>query len=219
MINIGYLISTHTNYLVPLNRLLDSMFANGIPPSQIFIASGGNQLHGIPQLQDYRGCSLIEVQHNSFDYTALIELLLGSFERVDIGTFTHFFLLQDTMMVGPSTDNLLYEHAARFPDAASIAAFGGQCNLCLFRVDYLRYCREYIASTRNVTKLQAIHFEGKLHHMAKFKESFAEGTHAVIGKGHPYGGAERIKEYYAGVDVIKWKANYGQNMENMEVRP
>jgi hypothetical protein len=213
--NVGYLISTNVNYLVPLNRLLDSMLANGVAPERIKIASGGNVLRGIPKMEDFGGCDLIEVEHNSFDYTALIELMMVP----AFCQFSHYFLLQDTMEFGPRTDELIKKECEEFPEVDSIAAFGGQCNLALYSFNYLHALKSYILSLRNLTKLMAVQLEGSLWRMAKTKRSFPNSACDVVGRGNPYGGAERIKEYYAGVDVVKWKANWGQNMDKMEVRP
>lgn len=223
---IGYLINTHPLYFKPLNALLKSMVAGGVHVADILVVSGGNQLGGIPTIESWStfptGCNLIEVEHNSFDYTALIEAVMLPHEPF-FKEHTHLFLLQDTMEFGPRTHELVQ---TADPLKWATAAFGGQCNLCLYRYDYLLAMKDFILRQRNLTKEKSIAVEGALWKMLtqnlshRDEASYANGAYQYFdGVFKPYSDVERIKEYYAGVDITKWKANYGQNMQAMIVKP
>jgi hypothetical protein len=218
---IGYLINTHAGYLAPLKRLLETITAAGVEPERVLIVSGGNLIHGIPRVQRFLGYSLLEVEHDSWDYTALIELLMFANCGGEFFENTHFFCLQDTMEFGLRTDELL---ATADPEKWATAAFGGQCNLVLYRKDYLVAMRFFILARRNGSKEQSIEHEGALwkmltQNLSHRHEGAFPGAHEVTGKGKPYSDVERIREYYPGVDIVKWKANYGQNFNAMVVRP
>lgn len=220
--NVGYLINTHAGYLRPLNHLLHTFPLHLQHHGHVLVVSGGNPLAGIPRLQKYRGCHLLEVEHDSWDYTGLIELVLAPDSIPFFRDHTHFFCLQDTMEFGEAAHEKI---SAADPAKWATAAFGGQCNLVLYEKGYLLAMRNFILARRNNTKLQSIEQEGALWKLLtqnlsrRHEATFPPGTHEVVGKGTPYGGAERIKEYYLGVDIGKWKANYGQNMNSLIVKP
>lgn len=219
---ICYLINTHAGYLKPLIRLLETMDGR-VDLADIWIVSGGNRIAGIPQLGKFRGAHLIEVEHDSWDYTGLIELVMmppGGYPY--FSNYTHVFCLQDTMECGARTHELV---SAADPEKWATAAFGGQCNLVLYQKEYLLTMREFILQRRNSSKLDSINHEGALWKMLtqnlsrRHEATFAPGTHEVVGSEMPYSDVVRIKEYYAGVDIVKWKANYGQNMHALVTRP
>lgn len=218
--NIGYLINTHAGYLGPLNKLLSTMPLNLL--EHVMIVSGGNQLTGIPRRQRYKGVPLIEVEHDSWDYTGLIELVMQANIEPFFQRHGHFFCMQDTMEFGALTHHLV---SRADPEKWATAAFGGMCNLVLYRKDYLLTMSRFILEQRNATKFQSIEHEGALFKMLtqnlsrRHEGAFENSTHEITGKGTPYSEVERIREYYAGVDVVKWKANYGQNMHAMVVKP
>lgn len=203
-----YAISSHIKYREPLGRLFWSM--STIPSARKFAVVGGSK----------RGCYMglienaisIEVDHNSFDYTALIYLI----ESNPIG-FTHVFLLHDTMELTPATDALI---AAADPTMDAVAAFpGGQCNLCLFRTDYLLANRERILAMRNCTKHQAVAFEGALFKDAPRQALFPNATVTVEAERVVYtDGAVRRVEFYHAIATRKFKASWGQTIEQMHER-
>ena len=216
---VGYLINTHAGYVAPLKRLLVTLVEGGVACEDVLIVSGGNVLNGIPRYGRFFGFPLLEVEHNSWDYTGLIELVMDPNAKF-FHEHTHFFCLQDTMEFGTQSKALI---EAADPEVNATAAFGGQCNLVLYNKVWLFATRKYIWEQRNNTKLQSIESEGALWKCLADKpdqrRTFAPGTHDVVGKGTPYSEVERIKEYYAGVDIVKWKANYGQNMHALVTKP
>lgn len=205
--DVTYIINTHSRYILPLENLLESM--SYIPKDRIIVVcaeSGKDEV-----LIFDNGMRVVFEYHNSFDYTGAISLL-----QRDLKTAPYIFFLQDTMEFGMNTDYFIKKAPTNVP---CVAAFGGQCNLVLYKRDYLEHHKDWILQRENMSKLDSIHHEGKLWHMSSELASFPNSTMQVLGSGNPYGGAERIKEYYDAIDLIKWKANYGQNMHNMIVHP
>lgn len=201
---IGYLISSCIGYERPLGALMDSLF-------EIMESWEGKAvIGGYPAHEDRLMTSLrAYVPHISYDYTALIDLVEYPADYPD---WTHVFLLHDTMQLGPQSDALIRQAD---PALQAVAVWGGQCNLALYRVDYLLSQREQLLRLKNCTKQQAVEAEGFLWRQLPAEQRGAYGGSCeVLGIGQPYGQAERIKEYYSGVDVIKWKANWGQTGQN-----
>lgn len=192
-----YLISSNIAYREPLNQLLHSM------DYAAFIVIGGCKDTG--SVVNYR-----MVSHNSFDYTALIEFI--DFEKQP----SHVFLLHDTMEFTPETDALV--RSADPEMDATAAVDGGQCNLCLFRTDYLMTKREQILKMRNCTKLEAVQFEGVLWKDAPKRAVYPNATVDVLCESPVYGGAVRRTERYNAVRILKHKASWGQQMETIEER-
>lgn len=207
MKDVTYIINTHSKYTIPLEKLLDSM--SYVPRDRIVVVIADSKVRDeILVLPD--GMRLVHADHNSFDYTGAIALFTHG-----IATADHVFFLQDTMEFGMNTDYFIRK--AR--NAEAVAAFGGQCNLVLYRRNYLESKKQYILERRNLNKLESIMHEGTLWKMADDAISFPNSTMQVLGTGNPYGGAERIKEYYDSIDLVKWKANYGQNMHSLILHP
>ncbi len=206
--DVTYIINTHSRYTIPLERLLDSM--SYIPKYRIVVVVADSKV--TDEVSVYSdGMRVVHVNHNSFDYTGAISL----FQRT-IATEPYIFFLQDTMEFGMNTDYFI----RKIPiEADAIAAFGGQCNLALYKRSYLESKKDFILARTNLSKLDSIMYEGALWKTADHKVSYHNSTMEVQGTGNPYGGAERIKEYYNAIDLIKWKANYGQNMNNMILHP
>lgn len=204
-----YLISSNASYAEPLQRLLKSM--EGIETGCKFVVVGGYN-PGVFVLNRTVG---VTVNHNSFDYTAIVEWV----ERVveDKHSYpSHIFLLHDTMEFTPETDSLV--RSADPEMDATAAVDGGQCNLCLFRTDYLLTKREQILKMRNCTKLEAVQFEGVLWKDAPRRAVYPNATVDVLGEEKVYGGLPRRIEFYRSVGIRKFKASCGQDMENIHTR-
>lgn len=195
--DLAYIVSTCRGYEQPLGRLLASMPRG----AQVFVVRGGCAArYGYSE----RGVLFVEVEHVSYDYTALIELVEGEWDLAE-----HVFLLHDTMELGPESDRLI---RAAYPKPAATAVWGGQCNLALYRTDYLFQRRDALLALKGCTKARAVEAEGFLwKQLLSSHRSVYAGDLQTRGAARPYGGAERLVEYYSGVDLVKYKANWGQH--------
>lgn len=149
--------------------------------------------------------------HNSFDYTSLIALIGGFLPPSE-----HVFLLHDTMEFTPETDALIRQADPEMD--ATAAVDGGQCNLCLFRTDYLMSKRKEIWNMKACSKLEAVQFEGVLWKDAPKRALYPNSTVDVLGEEKVYGGLPRRIEFYRSVGIKKFKASFGQDMENIHTR-
>lgn len=201
-----YLISTCKGYEAPLARLLASMPRD----AHAIVVSGGHEARRVYYRNDR---AHIEVPYTGYDYTALIEVVQGDWELSD-----HLFLLHDTMEMGPEADSLI-----RLADPAldSVAAWGGECNLCLYRADYLQTCRAQFRGLKNCSKLYAVEMEGFLWRQLPENRRGAYPGHRFESAASPayIDGAPRRRIAYAGVDIVKYKANWGQDWPPAVVRP
>ena len=143
----------------------------------------------------------VSFEGNSFDYTTIIGVLE---KNKDVGS--HVVLLHDTMEVSPETPSLV-EQAD--PESGAVAAFGGQCNLGLYRMDYLVSRCDEILALKNCTKREAIDFEGRLWRECPTKTSYPNAACIEGEWSKRYGGANRIREFYPAMGIIKWKSNNG----------
>lgn len=151
---------------------------------------------------------VVPVIGDSFDMTALITVLERNW---DVGS--HVVLMHDTMWMTPETPKLI-EQAN--PQIWATAAFGGQCNLGLYRMDYLISRKDEILRQKNCTKKEAIQFEGRLWRECPIREEFPDARMEELGIERPYGGAERMIELYTSVGIYKAKANRGQTCQTGE---
>ncbi len=193
---VGILITSHRDYGLGLKRLLNSL--NRIP----VVVTGG-----------YAKRARLKVTHNSYDYTGLIEFILNP----EILKTNWILTLQDTMECGDKTERLLKAFKPE-PLKVAYAAWHGTCNLCIYRRDYLLEQRDFILAQKNCTKLDSIHQEGALWKTLKPDlrgELQPYACYSDLSIHYPYSNVPRIKEHYAALDITKWKANYGQNMESL----
>jgi len=202
---VTYLISSCKGYEAPLARLLASLPAD----AHAFVVVGGHERRR-PRLS--ASIAHVEVSHNSYDYTALIEYIEG-----DWTFFDHLFLLHDTMELGPDAARLIHQAPA---NAKATAVWGGECNLGLYRADYLHECRAQILGLKNCSKRYAVEMEGFLWRQLPESERASYPGDIAIGEAEQaYAGAERQRVHYAGVDITKWKANWGQTWPPSVVTP
>ncbi len=195
---LGYLISSCAGYERPLQRLALSMSA---PTRDIVAVVGGHAQRGLHQII----VPQMWVTHTSYDYTAPIDFVE---HPADYPDWSHVFLLHDTMEAGPNADALIRQAN---PEHKATAVWGGQCNLLLLRADYARACARQILALKDCSKAQAIAAEGQLWRQLPERErGVYGGLHWVDHPTAVYGGAERMVEHYTGVDLVKYKANWGQ---------
>jgi hypothetical protein len=202
---LSYIISTCAGYEVPLSRLLASMPT----AAHVLIVSGGEKGR---RSHHKRNRSRIDVTHTSYDYTALIELIEHPWRLSD-----HVFLLHDTMEMGRRADDLIRQAD---PAHLATAVWGGECNLGLYRADYLHSRGKDILALKDCTKLQAVEAEGFLwRQLPEDQRGTYDGIIHVERVEPVYGGMPRQRISYAGVDIVKWKANWGQSWPPAVVTP
>lgn len=156
----------------------------------------------------------IYVPHNSYDYTALIDFVE---HPENYPAWSHVFLLHDTMELGPNAEVII-----RSADSTlyAVAPHGGECNLGLYRTDYVRACRAQLYGLKNCSKLYAVKMEGFLwRQLPDEQRGTYPGGIEISEPEQVYGGAARQRVYYAGVDIVKWKANWGQTWPPSVVTP
>lgn len=191
---ITYLISSHISYSLPLTMLLETLAPQ---TNNIVAVIGGSK---VKKECNVKGIRYIYTDHTSYDYTGLIEV------QPETG---HIFCLQDTMLVEPGFTECV-ESKLKFD---AVAVFGGQCNLCLYSTEYLKTQYDFIQSMRNCTKKQSIDYEGYLWKIAPNKSFYPGNCICDYTSHYLYSSVPRIKEYYDGIKVIKYKANFGQTHE------
>lgn len=213
--NFCYLISSNIRYGEPLQRLLKSM--EYVPNQRKLVSIGGYD--GCPHvrmgtLEGEGQPNIFYSNHNSFDYTALIDWLSTVASYADL---THVFLLHDTMELTPESDALI---SAADPTMDATAAYeGAQCNLALFRTDWLMKNSDRILAMRNCTKAQAVAFEGVLWKDAPRRALYPNPTVKILNEGTVYdGGNTRRTELYESCGVVKYKSSWGQDMATIHER-
>lgn len=205
---LGYLISSHKGYEAPLARLLASLPET----AEAIVVVGGYAERRALEVTDHT--CYITTNHNSYDYTALIDFVdrPGAYPA-----WSHVFLLHDTMELGPQADAII---RSADPEKDATAPHGAECNLGLYRVDYVLERRHDLWALRNCTKLQAVEVEGFLwRSLPEHRRGSFEGDQQTGEPSAAYGGAPRQRVYYAGVDIVKWKANWGQTWPPNVVTP
>ncbi len=205
---LGYLISSHKDYEAPLQRLLASLPGT----ADALVVVGGYAQRRLVEVTDRT--HYVVVDHNSYDYTALIEFVE---HPATYPAWSHVVLLHDTMELGPHADRLIRQAD---PARDSVAAWGGECNLALYRVDYLLRRRVEILALRNCTKLQAVEAEGFLwRSLPDGRRGSYDGGIDIGPTKAIYEGAERQAVHYLSVDIVKHKANWGQTWPPSVVTP
>jgi len=197
---LGYLMSSCAGYETPLQHLLTHIPPN-IATRDCRAVVGGYRERSTHQIITQQ----IFVAHQSFDYTALVDLV----EHADeYPAWSHVFLLHDTMELSPDSDQLI---RTADPSLDCVAVWGGECNLALYRVDYLLSKRQAILALKDCTKLDAVTAEGFLWRQLPPERRGTYPGGIDIAYAEPiYGGVERQRVMYTGVGITKWKANWGQ---------
>lgn len=196
-IRIKYLISSNVNYYQKtLPKILPSI-TKQINSKDIVVTVGGvfeEQLENT-----FFGVKTLWVQHNSFEYTSLINFVESNQFECD-----YVFLLHDTMICGDNFHKL----SARINSNKNVvmAHEKGWCNLGAFKVSFLLSIKKLLLSMKNINKKQAIESEGK------FFGSFSTYTNPTVElisdyQESPYEGKNRCVCKFNSVDVYKYGSN------------
>lgn len=207
--DVGYLISSHQRYVLARDRLLASMQTHGIDLARVVVVEGGHTGPGVDR--NPQSATRIRATHTSYDYTGPI----GWLEHTDaIPARLFWFWLHDTCLVGPETDARIRQAD---PCRLATAVWGGQCNLMLVATAALQGARDWLLRLKHCTKRQAIDAEGRLWRDLPGAARASYGGDCRAGNPvQPYGLAWRIPEYYTAIDLVKYKANWGQNTRQTE---
>ena len=96
---------------------------------------------------------IYQVDHNSFDFTALIGFL--SLDAYLEETFSHLFLLHDTCEAGPEfkTKAETFDSTLQYLSTCRIFTMG------MFAFSFLREQKDFLNSLKNLSKRQAMDYE------------------------------------------------------------
>lgn len=212
--NLAYIISSHVEYQSPRRILVKSMLDCGIDPTRIVVVVGGG---GLPDNVGEGQPEEVRVDYNSYDFTGMI-WVTESLDRL-LPETDRFVFLHDTMVFGERSDELF--NSTQEDSWATAAESDAQCNLVCYHRDYLKSRAYDIQALKNCDKTTAINFERHFWRSCpeKHRYLYPRAECIPLGEDHPYGGSLRRKEYYPAVDITKWKANWGQPVENPIVEP
>jgi hypothetical protein len=196
-----------------LRILLPSLLDCGIKPSDInvFIA-------GCDSYKKYISSNIefINLQHNSFEYSPLIEICEKQIES------EYWFLIHDTCKVGPNFKNLLYNIPQNKPEKIALRSFPSM-SIGSYRYDYLMSVKEKLFSIKNTD-----YSENALNH---WKYWGVPNEDFILWKTNPLpviynniddcvvldynnwynSSSQRRTEYYKSLDLYKNKSNWGQS--------
>ena len=183
-----------------------------IDKEDIVIFEGGHRERSI---EDYNGILYIKVAHNSFDYTALIDIIENELES------NYWFLLHDTCKAGPNFGQLVKDLPEGEPDVVCMLnAHPGTMNICAYKYSYLLSKKKEILELKNTdyedldgakrkaTKAENTLQEGYvLYHPELFEVSLNERIPSIYKDD----GINRNERYFKNLDLTKYQANYGNS--------
>jgi hypothetical protein len=197
-----------SSYTLPV--IIPSLLQS-VEAKDIFIFEGGHYSRWW-EIKD--GITHIRVAHNSFDYTALIDIVENELES------DYWFLLHDTCKAGPDFGKLVRDLPAGDPDVACMLGFSpGTMNICAYKYNYLLSKKQEIlelkntnyedldAAKRKATEAENTLQEGyTLYHPELFNENLNAGTPSIYKDG----GVSRNERYFKNLDLTKYQANFGE---------
>jgi hypothetical protein len=216
--NIKFCIPTcKANAQITLDVLIPSLLDCGIESDQIIVIEGGNNYR--EHFNNKYSVEYYKTNHNSFDYTALIDIVEYNIES------DYYFNIHDTCKVGSKFLSLVQNSDFNFN---KIALYhnnmnGASMSMGLINYNYLMQHKQLILSFKNTdythqglkrAKRNAVDVEDSL--FWKLDDvlcgAYARGNDRIdLGVQTPYGtNTPRITEYYEPIDLFKYKANWGQ---------
>ena len=186
-------ISSHRDYYrITLPKLVPQLLASGVQTSQLYITLSG---YDAKRESSFLDVPVHEVDHNSFEFTALIEVL-GKPKP------PYVFLLHDTCEVGKDFLTSISHVHTKQTEFMSVDPVGYN-NMGLFDV--------YLESLRNTTKIRAMMAEKMFTRLAHVGYYEAGALPARTKAAYVYGGldrTERVSQYYPASKITKHIANY-----------
>lgn len=195
MKNIKYLVaSTKSYYVKTLPIIIPSLIANNIAIEDILIT-----ISNCSENIKYKNFRTFCVNYNSFEYSALINLIDIHYSESD-----YVFLLHDTMLCG-----LNFKHLSqKFTRGCIVLAQTlGYTNMGAYNVNYLMSVKNKLLNLKNISKKYGISIEGKLFDCIP---NFYDNPTIKPSNERKdiYGnGLKRKVDYYNSVDVTKFGAN------------
>ena len=102
-------VKSYSEKTLPI--IIPSLINSGINREDIYVFEGGYHKRNIIQKNEY---TLIQTDHNSLDYTGLIDIVEYEIES------DYWFYIHDTCKVGLNFKKLLYNIPKNFPDKISL---------------------------------------------------------------------------------------------------
>jgi hypothetical protein len=203
-------------YQKSLPVILPSLIENGIEPEDIHVFIAG---FGYEGKQDNDGVTYYQLEHNSYEYSPLIEIVDKQLEA------DYWFLIHDTCKIGPKFKELLYNIPENKPEKIAMRATPSMSIGC-YRYDYLMSCKDKLMSIRNTDlsveslkrwKYWGVSAEDYILWQTKPYPAVYDGfgeeeKHNILGYENWYGtDTIRMIEYHPALDLYKNKSNWGQS--------
>jgi hypothetical protein len=197
-----------SSYTLPI--IIPSLLQS-VEAKDIFVFEGG---YDERWWEIREGITHIRVAHNSFDYTALIDIVENKLES------DYWFLLHDTCKVGPNFGKLVRDLPEGEPDVACMLnSDPGTMNICAYKYSYLLSKKQEILDLKNTdyidldsAKRRATKAENSLQegYVLYHPELYEVNQNERIPSIYKEGGINRNERYFRNLDVTKYQANYGQ---------
>lgn len=209
---VKYVISTHVTYWdITKRRLIRSLSRAGINNDDLLVVIAGGD-----EIKEYKekGIEYIQTTHNSWEYTALIEL--GRRKRTDADWW---FLLHDTCEADTNFEDMVskFDIGMNYDVVYGVPTpVLGQFNIGLYNIDFLIRESDFFSGLKDITKAEGIKVELDRGHLGiKSKAllvSVVNGLNAsrtrITENRDVYGnGVERQVYYLTACGLYKYLAN------------
>jgi hypothetical protein len=210
-------VNTFSERTLPV--IIPSMLNSGIEKKDIYIFEGG---HLDRRLDDYDGIFYMKVDHNSLEYTGMIEIVENEIEA------DYWFNTHDTAIMGRDFARLVRNIPHSMPDKVALKPYPSM-SIGSYKYSYLMSKKEILLSIKNHDYSREKLLSDKAWGVSNedfilWKNNETE-THLynedaipdaeyfeVVDYVNIYGGdTVRIKEYYPQLDISKMKSNWGQS--------
>jgi hypothetical protein len=138
--------SYKTSYQVCAKKLIDSLVNdNDFSKDQILLVIGG---FDVKESFTFMGCKAIKVDHNSYDHTALIEIIEGSHKS------NYWFITHDTCIAGPKFSE--YLKSFKIKKHYTAITDMGWLNMGVIDQYFISKNSNFIMSLKDCSKIRAI---------------------------------------------------------------
>jgi len=207
-----FAISTVNTFSSKTLPVIIPSLLQSLTKEEIVIFEGGHRERSV---EDYDGITYIKVAHNSFDYTALIDIVENELES------DFWFLLHDTCVAGPEFGRLAKELPIPTVNVACMLGSNpGTMNICSYKYEYLLNNKNFLFSLKNTdyedldsVKRRATEAENTLQEGCSiYGPGPSPSTHQDrVPSIYSEDGVTRNKRYFGNLDLTKYQANYGNS--------